>query len=783
MSEVGAYAVSWRRRQGIAGALPPGVRSAQRAMPARPLHQAWAHMDFPPVEWFVGPVDVVHGTNFVVPPTRRAAQVVTVHDLTPLRYPELCDAPTLAFPNLVRRALRRGAWVHTHSDFVAGEVIEAFGVGPERVRAIAPGVPEVGPGPSLEMAARRSVALPAGTDRYVLAIGTAEPRKDLPGLVAAFDDLAAQHQDVALVLVGPEGWGTTALDRAVGAARHADRIVRTGWVSDAELGGLLRGAAVLAYPSLYEGFGLPPLQAMAAGVPVVASRAGAVPEALGDAAALVPVGDRGALADALAHVLDSGAERASLIARGVQACGPLHLGALCGGARPALSGRAGGPAVHRRRPAMRKSAPQPEAVRRVEPRVLLVVEQLRRDVPGGIGTYARGLLQGLAAIRASEAGGRTSTQNGYRDDPDEPHGRGSLALGLLASRPHRPGRTGDPLGRFGWPVYASRLPGRLLTRAWDRGLVGAPRGYDVVHAVSQAAPPVRSRPGQRRPALVVTIHDLAWRHGVSTTPRGRRWHEASLGRALEHADALVVPSEPVASDLVDAGAHRSSVHVIGEGTDHVAAPDAAGASELLARHGVVGGYLLSVCTLEPRKNLAGLVQAYQVARPSLPDGLPLVIVGPRGWGDGPVDPQNPNRRTSWSELLASPGVVHVGPVGQEVLAALYAAARAFVYVPYAEGFGLPPVEAMRLGAPVVASVRVPSVSTSPGAPPTALLVDPFDTSAIAAALVRVTTDDVLRGALVTAGTADATHRTWRVAAEAHVALWTSLARGEWSANR
>ena len=139
-------------------------------------------------------------------------------------------------------------------------------------------------------------------------------------------------------------------------------------------------------------------------------------------------------------------------------------------------------------------------------------------------------------------------------------------------------------------MYASRLPGRLLTRAWDRGrtvhapgLRRGPRGL----AGRPAGP--RSRPDGVRP-LVVTIHDLAWRHGATTTTTsGRRWHEASLGRALEHADALVVPSEPVASDLVDAGAIVLSVHVIGEGTDHVAAPDAAGASELLARHGVVGG--------------------------------------------------------------------------------------------------------------------------------------------------------------------------------------------------
>jgi alpha-1,3-rhamnosyl/mannosyltransferase len=189
---------------------------------------------------------------------------------------------------------------------------------------------------------------------------------------------------------------------------------------------------------------------------------------------------------------------------------------------------------------------------------------------------------------------------------------------------------------------------------------------------------------------------------------------------------------------------------------------------------VHGGYLLSVSTLEPRKNLAGLVEAYEQARPSLPGGLPLVVVGPQGWGEAIVEP---GATRPWSEVLDAPGVVHVGPVSDGVLAALYSGARTFVYVPFVEGFGLPPLEAMRQGAPVVASTGVPSVAIRPDRPPTAMLVDPTDPAAVAAALVAVTTDDAVRAALADAGSHDAAGRTWREAAEAHVALWTSLARG------
>jgi glycosyltransferase involved in cell wall biosynthesis len=313
--DVRAYAVSWRRRHGIEAKLPAGVTTRQRAMPARPLHALWGHTALPPVEWFVGDVDVVHGTNFVVPPTKKAS-VASVHDLTPLHHPELCDAATLAFPRLIARAVGRGAWIHTDSEFVAGEVLEAFEVAPERVRVVHPGVP---PLPHLETdAAQRILDRWEGLRgrRFVLSVGTAEPRKDLPGLVEAFDQVAAQEDDVALVLAGPPGWGEQELDAAIHRSRWQARIVRTGWLEDDALSALFGQASVLAYPSRYEGFGFPPLQAMRAGVPVVATRAGSLPEVLGDAAAVVEVGRPDALADALVQALGDDTLRRRLIAAG-----------------------------------------------------------------------------------------------------------------------------------------------------------------------------------------------------------------------------------------------------------------------------------------------------------------------------------------------------------------------------------------------------------------------------------------------------------------------------------
>jgi len=313
---VQAFAVSWRRRSLIDHRLPRGVTARQRPMPARPLHKLWERSDVPPVEWFVGAADVVHGTNFVVPPTRHAAAVVSVHDLTPLHYPELCNAATLAYPRLIERALDRGAWVHADSAFVAAEVVDAFEADPDRVRSVSPGVPDLPEIDAVQAEDAQRRLLPSGTGRYCLAIGTAEPRKDLPGLVRAFDAVAARHPDVSLVLAGPPGWGEEKLEAALAASRWRTRIVRTGWLEPLDLAALLARAAVLAYPSLYEGFGFPPLQAMRARVPVVATRAGSLPEVLGNGALMVEPGDPDSLAAGLETCLSDGRTREALVAAG-----------------------------------------------------------------------------------------------------------------------------------------------------------------------------------------------------------------------------------------------------------------------------------------------------------------------------------------------------------------------------------------------------------------------------------------------------------------------------------
>jgi glycosyltransferase involved in cell wall biosynthesis len=313
--EVRAFAVTRRGARAMASELPVGVDVARRPMAARPLRWCWRRADLPPVEWWTGLVDVVHGPNFVVPPARRAAEVVTIHDLTCVRFPEMCTADTLQVPGLLERALRRGAWVHTVSSHVAAEVVEAFGADPERVVAIPNGAPSpIAPDRRPGLAARGRGR--AGAERYVLALGTLEPRKDIPSLVRAFDALAADDPDLHLVLAGPDGWGADSVTDSIATIAARRRVHRLGWVGGVDREALLAGAAVVAYPSRYEGFGLPPLEALAAGTPVVATTAGALPEVLVDAAQWAPPGDVDALAGALRTVLDDPARAGEIVAAG-----------------------------------------------------------------------------------------------------------------------------------------------------------------------------------------------------------------------------------------------------------------------------------------------------------------------------------------------------------------------------------------------------------------------------------------------------------------------------------
>ncbi len=282
-------------------------------MPARTMRRVWEHSGHPRLERWTGRLDVAHGTNYIVPPSH-GARLVSVHDLTAFRFPDMCTPDVLRTPKLLLRAIASGAHVHTDSQFVADEVIDLLGVKPERVHVIAPGVPF-----DAERLRLAEAAEPVLDGRpFVLALGTVEPRKALPSLVRAFAEVSRRVPDLCLVIAGADGWGVDGLNATIAKLPHEIRmrVIRMRDVDDDLRDRLLVQCSVFVYPSIYEGFGFPPLEAMQAGRPVVSTTAGSLPEVLGDAALLVAPNDSDVLAEAIRSVLTNSTQAKDLAARG-----------------------------------------------------------------------------------------------------------------------------------------------------------------------------------------------------------------------------------------------------------------------------------------------------------------------------------------------------------------------------------------------------------------------------------------------------------------------------------
>jgi glycosyltransferase involved in cell wall biosynthesis len=294
--------------------LPEGVRTIR--FPTRVLLAAWSRQDRPSLDRWLRGADVVHATNFVTGPSRRPT-LTTINDIGFVLDPSSANSVVATFGSVLRRALARGAHVHVTTQHVGGEVEEHFGpglLGAGRISVVPFGIPPLGPSGPLPPAVRGFLA----GEPYVLAIGQAERRKNLPMLVAAFSQVAAQHRTLRLVLAGPPGPDSPAVARAVAALTPeiGARVLVAGPVSGPVRRSLLEGAALLAYPSLYEGFGFPPLEAMQAGVPVLASRVGAVLEVAGPAAELADPRDVDDLAAGLRRLVEDEGRRLELIASG-----------------------------------------------------------------------------------------------------------------------------------------------------------------------------------------------------------------------------------------------------------------------------------------------------------------------------------------------------------------------------------------------------------------------------------------------------------------------------------
>ena len=258
-------------------------------------------------------LDLLHCPVGLAPVRSTVPVALTVHDVMALEHPEWFTRGNRLQQRLVLGpAARAAAVVLTPSEFSRERAVERLGLDPDRVRVTPWGVDEVfAPGPRSDAA----LALLGVRGRYLLTVGALRPRKNLEGALATFEALT-DHAELELVVAGGRGWDDTELLERLGRSPAADRIRLTGRVSDADLADLYRGAECFLFPSRYEGFGLPPLEAMACGAPVVSSDRSSMPEVVGGAALLVPPDDVAGWVAAVEELLASPERRAELVERG-----------------------------------------------------------------------------------------------------------------------------------------------------------------------------------------------------------------------------------------------------------------------------------------------------------------------------------------------------------------------------------------------------------------------------------------------------------------------------------
>ncbi len=285
------------------------TRAVPIPLPPRRLTQVWHRLRIPlPIEWLTGPLDILHAPDFVPPPTH-ARTLVTIHDLSYMVHPE-CAVPGVAayLRAAVPRALKQASVIIADSESTRRDLHRLLNIAPDRVIVVYPGVDaRFRPlPPDVCEPVRRRLNLPR---RFVLFVGTIEPRKNLVRLLEAFariDRATLNHRcndELFLVIAGRRGWMYQPVFDAIDRLHVRDRVQLLDFVADSDLPVVYNLAQVFVYPSLYEGFGLPPLEALACGTPVVTSDNSSLLEVVGNAALLVRADDVEALSEGMICLL------------------------------------------------------------------------------------------------------------------------------------------------------------------------------------------------------------------------------------------------------------------------------------------------------------------------------------------------------------------------------------------------------------------------------------------------------------------------------------------------
>lgn len=311
--ELAPYALSYKARA-YRSELPETTKFI--TVPARIMLMTWKYSNFPRFDRQLGSVDLIHATNYLAPPTN-SPLLITIHDLTMLKYPELVTAHVRSLAPIIRKRLASGAHVHVPSHAIEADVFEFFGdvIDTNRIHVVPFGTPSM---KKAEPGARIKKLVDG--DPYLLCIGSLEPRKNHARLIEAFGYVYKKNPHMRLFIVGPDGPARPEIDIALSHLPHEARarVTITGSVNQGDRTYLLRNALAIAYPSLYEGFGLPLLEAMTAETPVVCSREGSLAEVGGNAAHYVDAHDVDSITQGLLDVIDSATLRDQLVTAGTK---------------------------------------------------------------------------------------------------------------------------------------------------------------------------------------------------------------------------------------------------------------------------------------------------------------------------------------------------------------------------------------------------------------------------------------------------------------------------------
>ncbi len=318
----------------------PHTRTRRLPLSERWMTVAWQRARFPlPADLLAGGADVFYSPDFALPPLWRARSLVTVHDLSYLTHPETHYPPLRAFlTQVVPRSVRRADLVLADSRRTKDDLVTLLGAPEAKIEVVHAAADPVFR--RVEDARRLAGVLRRrGIDRpYVITVGTIQPRKNLPVVFEALRRVRQKGRDVLLVHVGRPGWLYEPVFKALEASGVKDAVRFPEGVDDAELAALYTGATAHVFPSLYEGFGITCLEAMACGAPVIASQAGSLAEVVGDGAVAVEPSDAGAIAAGIERLMDDAPFREALIRRGYAQAGRFSWGASAGRLRHLLEG-------------------------------------------------------------------------------------------------------------------------------------------------------------------------------------------------------------------------------------------------------------------------------------------------------------------------------------------------------------------------------------------------------------------------------------------------------------